>query len=302
MIGADGGGSQVRQEIAQASGGRVQQEMLDHDYKELEIPPGPGGNYRLAPDALHIWPRGGFMLIALPNLDGSFTVTLFMPAKKNPQAVPSFEDLPDATAARRFFDEVFPSASELMPDLESDFVDNPTSDLGTIRSECWTSGDALILGDAAHAIVPFHGQGMNCGFEDCAKLIEMLDQHGDDWRTTARSFEQLRKPSANAIADMALENYVIMRDSVSDAHFQVRKKLGFALEKMSPRRFIPRYSMVMFHDIPYEEAMRRGGVQEDIMTELLPANCPADFDPAQIDMLRAKELIEQRLAEIEFAF
>ena len=298
LIGADGGGSQVRQEIVEAGPGSFSAEMLDHDYKELEIPAGKDGRHQLDPNALHIWPRGGFMLIALPNLDGSFTVTLFMPSDRQESEQASFADLAGPGDARAFFDEVFPTASRLMPELEQDFAENPTSDLGTIRCDNWVHGNTLILGDAAHAIVPFHGQGMNCGFEDCAKLNQMLDEFDDDWNSAAAAFAESRRPQANAIAEMALENYVVMRDSVSDARFQAKKELGFRLEARWPKRFIPRYSMVMFHDIPYAEAQRRGAIQEAIMEDLLGDGNNADA----VDLVQAEQWIQDRLTELELNF
>ncbi len=293
LIGADGGGSEVRQALVDAADGSFTAEMLDHDYKELEIPAGPGNTFQIEKEALHIWPRGGFMLIALPNLDGSFTVTLFMPS----QGEISFEKLTDPDVVIEFFREQFPSAIEFLPFLAEDFFSNPTGELGTIRCDTWVYRNSMLLGDAAHAIVPFHGQGMNCGFEDCAKLNDLLDQYDDDWEVAAAEFEKARKPNADAIADMALENYVIMRDSVSDAEFQLKKEIGFKLEQKFPQQFIPRYSMVMFHDIPYAEALHRGKIQDEIMNQIIRGN-----DPNDIDMTLAERLIQAELSPLEFAF
>jgi len=293
LIGADGGGSQVRSELMEACGGKCSAEMLDHDYKELEIPADKDGGFLIDKNSLHIWPRGGFMLIALPNLDGSFTVTLFMPTRGET----SFEQISKNNVAS-FFEEVFPSAAKLMPELETDFCLNPTGDLGTIRCYPWVHDNAMILGDAAHAIVPFHGQGMNCGFEDCAKLDRLLNEFDDDWTRAADEFQKTRKPNADAIADMALENYVIMRDSVSDDLFQKKKVLGFELERRFPRRFIPRYSMVMFHDIPYHDAIQRGLIQDEIMSGLLKGK----DDPLDVDYEAAETLIVEKLSELTFAF
>ncbi len=205
----------------------------------------------MEPEALHIWPRGGYMLIALPNQDGSFTVTLFMPK----QGEISFEKLENPDQLNAFFEAEFPSAKRLIPDLETDFFANAQGRLGTVRCSKWHhENKALILGDASHAIVPFHGQGMNSGFEDCSELIRLLEKHNDDWSEVLPEFDRIRRPNANAIADMALENYVTMRESVADPKFQLKKELGFELEQRFPSRFVPRYSMVMFHLLPYAVA------------------------------------------------
>lgn len=263
LLGTDGSASPVRTAIA---GGDWHTDWLDHDYKELEIPAGPGGTHQLAKNALHIWPRRGFMLIALPNLDGSFTVTLFLDRSGDP----GFDQLMDAAAVAAFFEKYFPDAMRLIPDLAADFAGNPTGSLGTVHCRTWTDGQrALLLGDAAHAIVPFHGQGMNAGFEDCAILANMLDEADGDLARTMRPFETLRRPAAGAIAEMAIENYRTMRDSVLDPLFQLKKELGFELERRFPDRFIPRYSMVMFHNIPYDQVQQRGMVQEAILEELV---------------------------------
>ena len=199
-------------------------------------------------ESLHIWPRGGYMLIALPNLDGSFTVTLFL----QKQGTPSFAELDNRQSVQEFFRSQFPDAMELIPDLTDEFFENPTGILGTVRCEPWIDQDnVMLIGDASHAIVPFHGQGMNAGFEDCELFIGLLDQFRDDWSSAMQEFNRSRPTDAEAIADMALENYITMRDSVLDPRFGLKKKLGFQLELEFPAQFIPRYSMVMFHRIPY---------------------------------------------------
>ncbi len=200
------------------------------------------GQPQLAMNALHIWPRGGFMLIALPNADGSFTATLFLPRSGDP----GFDDLKDAASVRAFFAREFPQALALVPDLEEQFLAHPQGILGTVHCPQWRDGEKLVLiGDAAHAIVPFHGQGMNCAFEDCRILDAMLADHPGD--AFAR-FEAARRADTEAIAQMALENYGEMRDAVLDPRFQLQKSLAMALERRHPGRFIPRYAMVMFHD------------------------------------------------------
>ncbi|MDA1325840.1 MAG: NAD(P)/FAD-dependent oxidoreductase [Proteobacteria bacterium] len=288
VIGADGGGSVVRTAIAGQRKGAVDEQRLGHGYKELTIPPGPDGAFQLEKNALHIWPRGGFMLIALPNIDGGFTATLFLP-NEGPQ---SFAALRTEAQVAAFFDTHFADAVPLIENLTGGFFDNPIGMLGTIRCDRWHhGGDALIMGDAAHAIVPFHGQGMNAGFEDCVALDLCLDELGDDWHGVFAAFEKRQKPNANAIADMALENYVEMRDSVLDAKFRLKKEIAWKLEALYPDHFIPRYSMVMFHRLPYSEAYARGEIQAQILDELARTARTAD----DIDMELAKQLIEKRI-------
>ncbi len=288
VIGADGGGSVVRAAIARRQKGAIDEQRLGHGYNELIIPPGPGGAFQLEKNALHIWPRGGFMLIALPNIDGSFTATLFLP-NDGPQ---SFAALQTEKQVADFFDANFADAVPLVENLIGSFFDNPTGSLGTIRCDSWCDGgDALIIGDAAHAIVPFHGQGMNAGFEDCVALDRCLEEQGDDWPGAFAAFEKCQMPNANAIADMALENYVEMRDSVLDPKFQLKKEIAWKLEALYPDQFIPRYSMVMFHLLPYSEAYARGEIQAQILDELARSAQSADG----IDMILAKQLIEKRI-------
>ena len=288
VIGADGAGSVVRDSVLAKTGGQEDVDFLEHQYKELCIPAGKGGQFQMEKEALHIWPRGGYMLIALPNLDGSYTVTLFLSANGDP----GFQHLQNPAQVESFFAEQFPDALALMPELGTDFFENPTGLLGTVRCRPWNYEDCgLILGDASHAIVPFHGQGMNAGFEDCLEFCRRLDQSDEDWSTVIREFGDVRKSDTDAIADMALENYVIMRDSVRDEKFQLKKELGFALERQLPDHFIPRYSMVMFHRIPYHIALQRGKTQDELLNQLV-GNASGLGD---IDMDRAKQVILQKL-------
>jgi kynurenine 3-monooxygenase len=289
IIGADGGGSVLRHALATHHGFTVREERLNHDYKELLIPL-RAGRPQLAMNALHIWPRGGFMLIALPNADGSFTATLFLPRTGQP----GFDSLRDAASINAFFAHEFPQALTLIPDLTEQFNAHPQGFLGTVYCPRWQHDERLVLiGDAAHAIVPFHGQGMNCAFEDCRILDELLAQ--DAAHAFAR-LEQTRRADTEAIAAMALENYGEMRDAVLNHRFQLQKALALQLERRHPQRFIPRYAMVMFHDrIRYSVAQQRGAVQQGILDTLIPADTPESFQP---DLQWADRLITERLTPI----
>ena len=242
----DGAGSAVRDSLVAREAAVVREEPLDHDYKELTIPARDGGHV-MDPNALHIWPRGGFMLIALPNQDGTFTATLFLARS----GANSFEQLRSAPDVDTFFAREFPSARALIPDLLREWFEHRQGSLGTVYTRGWhLDGRLLLLGDAAHAIVPFHGQGMNCAFEDCAELMRMMDEH-HSWAGLFEAFEHERRPNTDAIAKMALENYQEMREAVLDPEYRKRKKEAEELERKDPH-FIPRYSKVMFHpEIPY---------------------------------------------------
>jgi kynurenine 3-monooxygenase len=247
----DGAGSEVRDSLVERQVAQVREEPLDHDYKELTIP-ARDGKAVLDVNAVPIWPRGGFMLIALPNPDATFTATLFLARS----GMNSFETLRTPESVDAFFLREFPSARVLMPELSREFFEHPQGSLGTVYTRGWhLNGDVLLLGDAAHAIVPFHGQGMNCAFEDCAELDRLLDEH-HGWAGLFQGFENARRPNTDAIAQMALENYVEMREAVLDPEYRRKKAEAEALEKKDPN-FIPRYSMVMFHpEISYLTALR----------------------------------------------
>jgi kynurenine 3-monooxygenase len=284
LLGTDGAGSAVRAALVARGLLHAREAPLDHDYKELLIPNDsrrPGG-FAFEPGALHIWPRGGYMLIALPNTDGSFTATLFLPRRGQP----GFDHLADGAAVRHLFETQFADAAAAIPDLESQFAAHPQSRLGTLHCERWqVDGRVLLLGDAAHAIVPFHGQGLNCGFEDCRLLDRLLSEPGAGATPVARTalfarFERERRPDTDAIAAMALENYAEMRDAVRSPEFVRRQALAAQLERRFPERFIPRYSMVMFHpEIPYAEAQRRGAAQQRVLDALLAAPATAEIEP-----------------------
>ena len=273
IFGADGAYSAVRQAMQKTDRYNYSQQYIPHGYKELSFPPTAKGDFALEKHALHIWPRKDFMLIALPNLDKSFTVTLFLPF----EGEKSFANLNTPEAVETFFTREFPDARPLMPHLTDEFFENPTGSLVTIRSYPWVVGNTCLIGDAAHAIVPFYGQGMICGFEDCYVLNKLLDEHNDNWREVLPLFQQLRKPDADAIADLALDNFVEMRDKVADEQFLLRKKIEAHLHELYPDKWIPLYSMVTFNpDIRYSEARKIGKQQDKIMQEVMAALQPGD--------------------------
>ena len=282
----DGAGSAARSSLARAGLISVREDRLDHDYKELTIPAERAGGHAMESHALHIWPRGGFMLIALPNTGGSFTATLFLPRS----GTDGFDSLSDPDRVRALFQSQFAEAARLMPDLLEEFATHPQGQLGTVYTTPWhVGGDLLLLGDAAHAIVPFHGQGMNAAFEDCHVLDGLLDRH-QSWETLFADFGSARLPDTTAIAQMALENYVEMRDTVLDPAYLRRKELSLELERRFPA-FIPRSSMVMFHpEISYAEALRRGIEQGRILEDLDDASAPGS-----VDFELARKLIADRL-------
>jgi kynurenine 3-monooxygenase len=264
LIGSDGAFSRVRASLQRTDRFNYAQEYLEHGYKELTIPPDPSGCWKLDKNALHIWPRKSFMLIALPNLDGSFTCTLFLAF----EGENSFEALQTEKEVEHFFETYFPDALALMPDLVEEFFANPVSSLVTIRCAPWVKNNTLVIGDAAHAIVPFYGQGMNSGFEDCRLLNNILNEQSD-WKKAFQIFYQNRFQDAEAIADLALQNFVEMRDLVADPQFLLRKKIENRLAELMPDKWIPLYTMVTFTDIPYSEAARIGKKQDSIMKKLM---------------------------------
>jgi kynurenine 3-monooxygenase len=292
VIGCDGSASAIRGEMLKRSRFNFSQQYLDYGYKELTIPAARGGKHALETNALHIWPRGNYMLIALPNVDGTFACILFLPF----EGKDSFEQLPTRAAVLEFFRSRFPDAVSLMPDLVDNFFANPVGTMVTIRGSPWYfEGKALLLGDAAHAIVPFFGQGINCGFEDCTVLIELLDQHGADWNKVFSEFERARKENTDAIADLAIENFVEMRDRVGDPRFLFRKKVELALQEEYPDRFVPKYSMVTFLRVPYATALKRGQVQDRMLTEL----CEHIERMEDLDWKKAERLVQSELSPLE---
>jgi kynurenine 3-monooxygenase len=288
VIGCDGSASAIRSEMLKQNRFTFSQLYLDYGYKELTIPAGPEGQYLLETHALHIWPRGNYMLIALPNTDRTFACILFLPF----DGADSFASLATPTDVREFFQSRFPDALALMPRLADNYFDNPTGAMVTIRCSPWhAEGKVLLLGDAAHAIVPFFGQGINCGFEDCTVLMQLLDASGADWPRVFQEFEAARKMNTDAIADMAVENFVEMRDRVGDPRFLLRKKAELALEAKYPSWFVPKYAMVTFHRVPYSVALARGKVQDCMLSELCdPIERIEDLDWSQADRLIHRDL------------
>jgi kynurenine 3-monooxygenase len=266
IIGSDGAFSAIRLAMQFTDRFDFSQDYIEHGYKELHIPAGAAGAFQMEKNALHIWPRESYMLIALPNPDGSFTLTLFFPFKGDV----SFEKLSTKESVNNFFKFVFPDAYSLMPNLLEEFFYNPTSSLVTMKCYPWVRNKTLLIGDAAHAIVPFYGQGMNAGFEDCRRLNQLLDDHQDDWEKVLLLFQEERKPNADAIAQLALDNFIEMRDLVNDPDFILRKKIESKLHELFPEKWIPLYSMVTFHEnIPYSVAYETGQKQKKIMEEVL---------------------------------
>jgi kynurenine 3-monooxygenase len=292
VIGTDGAASAIRLEMLKLPRFNFSQQYLDYGYKELTIAASPNAKHVLEPHALHIWPRGSYMLIALPNIDGTFACILFLPF----EGQNSFASLDPDSKTAAFFEERFPDAVPLMPQLMQNYRDNPTGAMVTIKCSPWhVDGKSLLLGDAAHAIVPFFGQGMNCAFEDCTCLLQLLDRHGADWAKVFPEFESARKVDTDAIADLALENFVEMRDRVADPRFLFRKKVERALETKFPRHFVPKYSMVTFHRIPYSLAHSRGAIQDRMLGEL----CDSVERIEDLDWKKAESMIQRELVPLE---
>ena len=294
LVGADGAGSTLRAEMARVLPLGERTEWLDHGYKELEIPPAADGGFRIEPNALHIWPRGHYMCIALPNDERTFTVTLFMP---HAGRYPSFEQVQSGDEALALFQAQFPDTLPLIPALRRHYEANPVGNLATLYLDRWhLGGHAVLLGDAAHAMVPFHGQGMNCAFEDCVALAEQLER-APSLDAAFAAFEAERKPDAAAIQAMALENYIEMRDLVDDPGFLLRRELERALQERHPRRFVPHYTLVTFMRVPYAVALERSEIQKEILFEATRGR----RDLAGIDWDALARIVEERLPVLEGA-
>ena len=266
IFGTDGAFSAVRFRMQKTGRYDYSQFYLKHGYKELLIPADENGRHLINPNALHIWPRGGFMLIALANLDGSFTVTLFLPF----EGENSFEQLDSDRAVVDFFRKEFPDALKLMPRLAENFNENPLGSLVTVKANPWHYRDRIILmGDAAHAIVPFYGQGMNAGFEDCSVLDELMRKYRNDWQRVMPAYTETRKRNGDAIADLAIRNFIEMRDLTGHPEFLLRKKIEAWFTRKHPDKWLPLYSQVTFSHIPYSEAVANARIQDTIMDRVM---------------------------------
>ena len=270
VMGADGVGSSLRKSMLDHRKFLFSygQDFLTHGYKELSFPPGADGGFLVEKNALHIWPRGKDMMIALPNLDGSFTVTLFLSWEEGKD---SFESLDTNEAVINYFEREYPDALALMPNLLEEFEQNPTSPLGTIKCSPWHAyGKVLLLGDAAHGIVPFYGQGMNSAFEDIDVLDKAMNAHQGDWKAVFKAYQKDRKEDTDAIADLAVDNFHEMKAHTARAIFQEKRKLEIAFEKEFPKEYFSKYSLITFReDLRYSEAMRRGRVQDKAILNLI---------------------------------
>lgn len=288
LFGADGAFSAVRGAMMKTDRFSYSQEYIEHGYKELEIPPGPNGEFLLEKNALHIWPRGNYMLIALPNPDGSFTCTLFFPN----EGEPSFESLDTVSKARLFFEEQFADALALMPNFDADWEQNPDSSLVIIRCYPWTrNGKVALIGDSSHAIVPFYGQGMNAGFEDCFVLDRLMEEYGDNWEELFKAYEIERKPDGDAIADLAMRNFVEMRDLTGDPDFLLQKKIESKFSKKYPNKWTPLYSLVTFSpNVRYSDALALGKRQDQLMAEIMAMK--------NIHEIWDSEEVEQKMLEL----
>lgn len=300
IFGTDGAGSALRKSYEKSNPEfAVSQEFLTHGYKELEIPADEYGNHLISKDHLHIWPRGKYMLIALPNMDGSFTVTLFLSFSEGEY---NFDNLTSEEKISAFFKEQFSDALELIPDILHEFEINPTGKLGTVKCLPWAyKGNTLLMGDAAHAIVPFYGQGMNASFEDVVVLDEVLEMHEGNWEMTFSEFQKKRKQDADAIADLAIDNYYEMRDHVANPIFKEKRVVEMALEKQFPTEYSSKYSLVTFNeDIGYNKAMTQGRVQDKVLLEMIEREeitTPLDMTESNLKeiLLKVKEATQRAL-------
>lgn len=285
LFGADGAGSQIRKHLKNHFNFDEKIDWLEADYKEMTLPLDPQGKPQLKTSALHIWPRGGHMMMALANHNGSFTMTLYLP--KSGSSI-SFDKIKTATDVESLFKNEFPDAIPLMPDFKREFLEHPQGALGTVRCSQWVFNSSIaLIGDAAHAIVPFFGQGMNCGFEDCTDLLKILEKNQNNWASSLNEYEAERRRNANAIADMALENFIEMRDKVGDSNFLLRKKVEGQLEKRFKHIFKARYGMITYTLVPYQVAQQAGVIQNQIIDKLLEGKISIE----EISWGKAEELI-----------
>ncbi|MEP3371010.1 MAG: NAD(P)/FAD-dependent oxidoreductase [Maribacter dokdonensis] len=288
VFGCDGAFSRVRHKMQRRSRFDYSQDFIDVGYKELTIPANADGTHKLDKHSFHIWPRGKFMFIAMPNLDGSFTCTLFMPF----EGEVSFESLQTKKDAVRFFNSYFPNVKDEIENLTEDFFKNPTSAMVTMRCYPWTYWDKVALvGDSAHAVVPFYGQGMNAGFEDIYVLDQLIQEFGDDWERIFTTYQEKRKPNADAIAELSYRNFIEMSSKTADANFLLQKKIEKHFSTKHPEKWIPAYSRVTFSNRPYAEALAEGDAQEEIMKEVMKiSNIAENWDSLEVENLMLKLL------------
>ncbi|WP_440069413.1 FAD-dependent monooxygenase [Tenacibaculum discolor] len=295
IFGTDGAGSALRKSyyLERKFLFSYSQNFLAHGYKELEIPADKLGNHQISKDHLHIWPRGEYMLIALPNLDGSFTVTLFLSYDEGEY---NFNNLTTEEKITEFFEKEFSDALDLIPSIKDEFLNNPTGALGTVKCSPWHyQNKTLLMGDAAHAIVPFYGQGMNASFEDVTVFDAILDTHEGDWEVTFKAYEKARKEDTDAIADLAIDNFYEMRDHVANPLFKQKRKLEMDLEKTFPTEYFSKYSMVTFNEeIPYAEAMKKGRAQDKALLNMVAHH---DLDTIT-DLKEALKKVQEETNEI----
>ncbi|MCW5517702.1 FAD-dependent oxidoreductase [Muriicola sp. Z0-33] len=289
VFGCDGAFSRIRHKMQRRSRFDYSQEFINVGYKELTIAPKKDGTHKLDRNSFHIWPRGSFMFIAMPNLDGSFTCTLFLPF----EGEVSFESLKSKEDVKTFFSTYFPNVMDDIENLMEDFFKNPTSAMVTMKCYPWTYWDKVALvGDSAHAIVPFYGQGMNAGFEDIFALNEIIGKHGDDWERIFEEYQLSRKPNADAIAELSYRNFMEMSSKTADDNFLLQKKIEKLFAAKYPDKWIPVYSRVTFSDRPYSEALAIGDVQEHIMKQIMKMpNIAEIWDSAEVQQ-RILELLE----------
>ena len=302
IIATDGAGSAMRKSyyLGKKFLFSFSQDWLTHGYKELSILPGENGSYKTYKNALHIWGRESFMLIALPNLDGSFTVTLFLSYDEGEY---NFNNLTSKERVLEFFGKYFKDALELMPNLVDDFFENPTSPLGTVKCSPWHyKGNTLLMGDAAHAIVPFYGQGMNASFEDVVQFDKVLDEGHDDWETIFKIYEKSRKKDTDAIADLAIDNFHEMKGHVNHANFREKRTLEMALEKYFPNDYSSKYSLVTFNEnVGYREAMLRGRAQDKAILNMLADGKLNIQDDLKLNLEKVKTETENILEDDRIA-
>jgi kynurenine 3-monooxygenase len=281
IFGCDGAFSRVRHKMQRRSSFDYSQDFIDVGYKELTIPANADGTHKLDKYSFHIWPRGKFMLIAMPNLDGSFTCTLFMPF----EGAVSFDNIKTKSQAKAFFTTYFPNVMQVMNDLMDDFFRNPTSAMVTMKCYPWTYWDKVALvGDSAHAVVPFYGQGMNAGFEDIYVLNQLIEHHKNDWETIFSEYQLSRKPNADAIAELSYRNFMEMSSKTADSNFLLQKKIEKRFASKYPEKWIPAYSRVTFSNRPYTEALAIGDAQEELMQQVMKLpNIEALWDSEQVE-------------------